>query len=160
MAAIIWRVYASSVRQCATVSSLSTTSPRTMAAICMSVYQVRRRRPSPSNPEGIARNRIVAGADGNLGEVTFSERLCHTEKAAGVRQSKAGGASSLLQIRCSTGGPVAQWLEQGTHNPLVRGSNPCRPTNASNFYCNGPQGLNHKDAKATAGSSTSRRSGF
>jgi hypothetical protein len=26
------------------------------------------------------------------------------------------------------GGPVAQRLEQGTHNPLVRGSNPCGPT--------------------------------
>ena len=25
-------------------------------------------------------------------------------------------------------GPVAQWLEQGTHNPLVGGSNPSRPT--------------------------------
>ncbi len=31
-------------------------------------------------------------------------------------------------LRCGTGGPVAQRLEQGTHNPLVRGSNPCRPT--------------------------------
>ena len=25
-------------------------------------------------------------------------------------------------------GPVAQWLEQGTHNPLVAGSNPAGPT--------------------------------
>ncbi len=25
-------------------------------------------------------------------------------------------------------GPVAQRLEQGTHNPLVQGSNPCGPT--------------------------------
>ena len=25
-------------------------------------------------------------------------------------------------------GPVAQWLEQGTHNPLVGGSNPSGPT--------------------------------
>jgi hypothetical protein len=25
-------------------------------------------------------------------------------------------------------GPVAQWSEQGTHNPLVGGSNPSRPT--------------------------------
>ncbi len=25
-------------------------------------------------------------------------------------------------------GPIAQWLEQRTHNPLVRGSNPCGPT--------------------------------
>ncbi len=25
-------------------------------------------------------------------------------------------------------GPVAQWLEQGTHNPLVVGSSPTGPT--------------------------------
>ena len=25
-------------------------------------------------------------------------------------------------------GPVAQWLEQGTHNPLVAGSSPAGPT--------------------------------
>ena len=25
-------------------------------------------------------------------------------------------------------GPLAQWLEQGTHNPLVPGSNPGGPT--------------------------------
>ncbi len=24
-------------------------------------------------------------------------------------------------------GSIAQWLEQSTHNRLVRGSNPCRP---------------------------------
>ena len=28
-------------------------------------------------------------------------------------------------------GPIAQWLEQRTHNPLVRGSNPCGPTHVS-----------------------------
>ncbi len=33
-------------------------------------------------------------------------------------------------------GPVAQRLEQGTHNPLVRGSNPCGPTKASRFVLN------------------------
>lgn len=26
-------------------------------------------------------------------------------------------------------GPIAQWLEQGTHNPLVPGSSPGGPTN-------------------------------
>ena len=36
----------------------------------------------------------------------------------------------------SAGGPVAQRLEQGTHNPLVRGSNPCGPTNPSRFVLN------------------------
>ena len=29
-------------------------------------------------------------------------------------------------------GAVAQWLEQGTHNPLVVGSSPTGPTN---FFC-------------------------
>ena len=29
---------------------------------------------------------------------------------------------------CTKGGPVAQRLEQGTHNPLVGGSNPSGPT--------------------------------
>src|ERR1700756_4469495 len=33
-------------------------------------------------------------------------------------------------------GPVAQRLEQGTHNPLVRGSNPCGPTKPSRFVLN------------------------
>ena len=28
-------------------------------------------------------------------------------------------------------GPVAQWLEQGTHNPLVGGSTPSGPTFAA-----------------------------
>ena len=31
-------------------------------------------------------------------------------------------------------GPVAQRLEQWTHNPLVQGSNPCGPTKNS-FHC-------------------------
>jgi hypothetical protein len=41
-----------------------------------------------------------------------------------------------LSVRCSRWSnheaakrPVAQWSEQGTHNPLVGGSNPSRPTN-------------------------------
>ena len=32
-------------------------------------------------------------------------------------------------------GPVAQWLEQGTHNPLVVGSNPTGPTIIINKLC-------------------------
>src|SRR5882724_3621741 len=36
-------------------------------------------------------------------------------------------------VRKSLKGPVAQRLEQGTHNPLVRGSNPCGPTK---FFAN------------------------
>ena len=30
-------------------------------------------------------------------------------------------------------GPLAQWLEQGTHNPLVVGSNPTGPTNSTAY---------------------------
>ena len=33
-------------------------------------------------------------------------------------------------------GPVAQRLEQGTHNPLVGGSNPSGPTNLSTLLIN------------------------
>ena len=37
-------------------------------------------------------------------------------------------------VRFLTGGPknvapIAQWSEQGTHNPLVQGSSPCGRTN-------------------------------
>ena len=32
------------------------------------------------------------------------------------------------KIRNALFGPVAQWLEQGTHNHLVAGSNPAGPT--------------------------------
>ena len=31
-------------------------------------------------------------------------------------------------------GPIAQRLEQRTHNPLVQGSNPCGPTNIRETY--------------------------
>ena len=34
--------------------------------------------------------------------------------------------SKFSYIQCF--GPVAQWLEQGTHNPLVAGSSPAGPT--------------------------------
>ena len=32
------------------------------------------------------------------------------------------------KIQSALNGPVAQWLEQGTHNPLVAGSNPAGST--------------------------------
>jgi len=35
----------------------------------------------------------------------------------------------LLLLKLYPGGPVAQWLEQSTHNALVLGSSPGRPTN-------------------------------
>ena len=34
---------------------------------------------------------------------------------------------SVRMVSCS--GPIAQWSEQGTHNPLVAGSSPAGPTN-------------------------------
>src|SRR5262249_52403485 len=33
-----------------------------------------------------------------------------------------------LGAKCASWGPIAQWLEQGTHNPLVLGSSPGGPT--------------------------------
>ena len=46
-------------------------------------------------------------------------------------------------------GPVAQRLEQGTHNPLVRGSNPCGPTRFLQTFRIGPA------YRATIGSAVS-----
>ena len=34
------------------------------------------------------------------------------------------------KIQIAINGPVAQWSEQGTHNPLVAGSNPAGSTTA------------------------------
>ena len=34
---------------------------------------------------------------------------------------------SVQVVQNEQQGPVAQWLEQGTHNPLVQGSSPCGP---------------------------------
>ena len=40
----------------------------------------------------------------------------------------------MLDVRASTrDGPVAQRLEQGTHNPLVPGSNPGGPSPSMRF---------------------------
>ncbi len=55
-----------------------------------------------------------------------------------------------------TQGPVAQRLEQGTHNPLVGGSNPSGPTttaaplveplsSASVWQARSPVGIKHKE---------------
>ena len=44
------------------------------------------------------------------------------------------GKSCLVTNLVTLGaGPVAQWLEQGTHNPLVVGSSPTGPTIVSSF---------------------------
>jgi hypothetical protein len=73
------------------------------------------------------------------------EKLCETQWVLDLptdpnwhqfSASAKGSVSSFVQFRChveaeslaSKAGPVAQRLEQGTHNPLVRGSNPCGPT--------------------------------
>ena len=50
-----------------------------------------------------------------------------------LRSEQEYGTSHGQLVACgrlTSEGPVAQRLEQGTHNPLVRGSNPCGPTNA------------------------------
>jgi hypothetical protein len=59
-----------------------------------------------------------------------------------IRPCRHGGANFLelanfsallLKVAAASatlpGGPVAQWLEQSTHNALVLGSSPSRPTN-------------------------------
>src|SRR5271166_893202 len=71
-------------------------------------------------------------------EMTTSERLCQTEEATSARTgtsrkttfraNEAPHISILFAIDCDAAGPVAQRLEQGTHNPLVGGSNPSGPT--------------------------------
>ena len=53
-------------------------------------------------------------------------------QSARCRAPAQGGAGGRVHhgwvVRQSCEGPVAQWLEQGTHNPLVPGSSPGRPT--------------------------------
>jgi hypothetical protein len=41
---------------------------------------------------------------------------------------------SRCEVISAGSGPVAQRLEQWTHNPLVQGSNPCGPTKI--YFCN------------------------
>jgi hypothetical protein len=48
---------------------------------------------------------------------------------ANATKAKPAGGSREERARLQIEGPVAQRLEQGTHNPLVGGSNPSGPTN-------------------------------
>ena len=41
-------------------------------------------------------------------------------------------------------GPIAQWLEQRTHNPLVQGSSPCGPINLFVIYLTATTYINTK----------------
>src|SRR6185312_16452872 len=61
------------------------------------------------------------------------------QPAAPARKPRQRGASSFRQrpdlvdaphptVNSHARGPIAQWLEQGTHNPLVPGSSPGGPT--------------------------------
>lgn len=47
---------------------------------------------------------------------------------AGTPRSRYGARAVCVPSRACCVGPVAQWSEQGTHNPLVVGSNPTGPT--------------------------------
>src|ERR1700688_3057094 len=49
-------------------------------------------------------------------------------------QAPDPGATLLESAAHSCSGPVAQRLVQGTHNPLVVGSNPTGPTNLINEF--------------------------
>ncbi len=42
--------------------------------------------------------------------------------------------------QCCYSGPIAQWLEQRTHNPLVLGSSPSGPTILRSFWSYGWHG--------------------
>src|ERR1035437_1431605 len=41
----------------------------------------------------------------------------------------------LQCVNCEPVGPIAQWLEQATHNRLVGGSNPSGPTISNRHVC-------------------------
>ena len=71
-------------------------------------------------------NATVLKTVGSLGPYGFESCLLRQFSCAGRRLSQAycNCARGLAFLR----GLVAQWLEQGTHNPLVAGSNPAEPT--------------------------------
>lgn len=54
-----------------------------------------------------------------VAHLVYKEARHHLWHAAGK------GSNPLMRLFY---GLLAQWLEQGTHNPLVRGSNPRGPT--------------------------------
>jgi hypothetical protein len=65
------------------------------------------------------------------------------------RRDSGGGLPASVVQSNRLGGPLAQRLEQRTHNPLVVGSNPTGPTNvfnelrASGSSCKAPTGRRH-----------------
>gem|GEM_PF-2946618 len=54
-------------------------------------------------------------------------RLSLTTEHPIFRVVHSAGCALPLALFCQTHGTVAQRLEQGTHNPLVAGSNPAGP---------------------------------
>ena len=68
-------------------------------------------------------------------------------------------SSCLEGSRWSASGAVAQWLERGTHNPLVVGSIPTRPTLFVQFRGHSALSTNHEcsDGVVTGGASVTRR---
>src|SRR3990167_1020535 len=57
--------------------------------------------------------------------------LCDPELSS--RLSETGGAQCRLRYHFAAFGPIAQWLERGTHNPSVPGSSPGGPTNSNSL---------------------------
>src|SRR5205807_822329 len=53
---------------------------------------------------------------------------CHTRKPLGIELEEAANCASVELPPYPQIGPLAQRLEQRTHNPLVVGSNPTGPT--------------------------------
>src|ERR1039458_10447022 len=86
-------------------------------------------------PDGSSQTRLAAGMFNASGRPSgFFCRLLKaaTSDAQGIRlrhQILNPPICCLLQcIYCEPVGPIAQWLEQATHNRLVGGSNPSGPT--------------------------------
>jgi hypothetical protein len=59
-------------------------------------------------------------------QLVFGDWLTHQRTVAEMLSGLV--TSGLLCLLPQSGGPVAQRLEQGTHNPLVPGSNPGGPS--------------------------------
>ena len=65
--------------------------------------------------------------NGKSGIAQLAEQLTVNQRVAGSSPAPGATDGVLLGPRPSLGA-IAQWLEHGTHNPLVVGSIPTRPT--------------------------------
>lgn len=90
-------------------------------------------------PAPIIRNRIqgaVLNASVDEQPLQNGSRVFYVRRRARTPERGGSAANTKLGANPSlTPGPVAQWLEQSTHNALVLGSSPSRPTiSGNNLY--------------------------